>query len=230
VARLRAVPQQRPTRAQTRLERLSRVRLSRASATQGEVSTPARPPRRPSRIEPRPKTPFTTTGAPPGHRISRPQTEARESTKGNSEDTTPRHVARFRRQPRRGPRRPCDSTSSATRAAARFARSREGLIGTMNGLSELLGESTFITISTAQLGSQRGPQGLRELPNLGADLFYRSLPSDPLERRTDPLHRVVEALLVDLDGEPVVCLSNSAVGTLDGAHGNRLDLAIVATY
>ncbi len=139
---LRAVPQQRPTRAPTCLEQLPRFRLPPTSATQGEVSTPATASRRPTRVEPRPKTPFTTTGAPPGHRISRPQAEARKSTEGDSEDPAPWHVASFRSQPRCEPRHPCDSTSAATRAAARFARSREGLIGTMNGLSELFRKST----------------------------------------------------------------------------------------
>jgi hypothetical protein len=138
----RAVAQQRPTRTPTRLEQLPRFRLPRPSATRGELSTPATASRRPTHIEPRPKTPFTTTGAPPGHRISRPQAEARESTKGNSEDPAPRHVAPFRRQPHRGPRRPRDSTSSATRAAARFARSREGLMVIVDCLLEVFGEST----------------------------------------------------------------------------------------
>ena len=116
---IRAAPRPGPSTAPARLEQLPRHRLSRASATQREVSKPARSPRRPTRVEPRPKTPFATTGATPSHRIPGPQTEARSPTEGDSEDSAPRHVASFRCQPRREPRRPCDATSASTRAGAK---------------------------------------------------------------------------------------------------------------
>ena len=68
---------------------------------------------------PRPKTAFTTTGAPPSHRIPGPQAEAHGSTEGDSEDSASWHMASFRRESHRTPRRSCDSTSAATRPGAR---------------------------------------------------------------------------------------------------------------
>ena len=50
---IRAVARPSPYATPIRLEQLSRLRLRRASTVQGEVSTPARPPRRPTRLGPR---------------------------------------------------------------------------------------------------------------------------------------------------------------------------------
>jgi hypothetical protein len=100
---IRAVSRPGPSTAPARVEQLPRHRLSRASAAQREVSKPARSPRRPTRVGPRPKTAFPTTGAPPSHRIPGPQADARGPTEGNSEDSAPWHMASFRRQSSRTP-------------------------------------------------------------------------------------------------------------------------------
>ncbi len=128
VERIRAVSRPGPFTASTRLEPLPRHRLSRASTVQREVSKPARPPRRPTRIRSRPKTAFTTTSAPPSHGIPGPQAEARSPTESDSEDSAPRHMASFRRQLRRTSRRPSDSSSRATRAGTRPHQRRKGVV------------------------------------------------------------------------------------------------------
>jgi len=102
----------------------SALRLRRASTIQGEVSTPARPPRRPTHLGPRQKAPFTTARVPPSHRISDPQAQARQSTESDSEVPTPWQLAPFRGQPRRARRRPCDSTCASTRAGTKPMGSR----------------------------------------------------------------------------------------------------------
>ena len=56
------------------------------------------------------------------------QAQTSGSTKGGSEESASRLMASFRSQLRRETRRPCDSTSAATRAGARPMGSREGLV------------------------------------------------------------------------------------------------------
>ena len=53
---------------------------------------------------------------------------ARSPTEGDAEDSAPRHMASFRRQSRRTPRRSCDSTSTATRVGTRPLRRRKGVM------------------------------------------------------------------------------------------------------
>ena len=117
-----------PSRTRARLERVPQDRSVRASRPEGEGSLTAGNPRRPTRVGPRPKTPFTTTGAPPSHRIPGPQAEARSPTESDSEDSAPRHMASFRRQLRRAARRPRDSNSRATRAGTRPHQRRKGVV------------------------------------------------------------------------------------------------------
>jgi len=108
--------------------KVEHCRLSRASTTQAEVSSSAERDRHPTRVPPRPETTLGTTGAPPSHRIPGPQADARSPTEGDSEDSAPRHMASFRRQSRRTPRRSCDSTSTATRAGTRPLQRRKGVM------------------------------------------------------------------------------------------------------
>ena len=54
--------------------------------------------------------------------------KARNPTGGDSKDLASRHLASFRREPRRARRRPCDSTAETSRTGARPERHRQGAV------------------------------------------------------------------------------------------------------
>ena len=125
LCRLHAVARAGPSRTRARLERVPGHRRARASRPEGEISPAAKNPRHPTRVWARSTMPLQAARAPPSDRGQGAQAKTRRSTKGGSEDSAPRLMARFRRQWRREPRRPCDSTSAAR---AKSMGSRKGLV------------------------------------------------------------------------------------------------------